>query len=324
MTKYIYGIDIGGTTVKMGLFDEKGDMLEKWEIVTRKENNGENILPDIVKSIKEKNTEKSIETDDILGIGMGVPGPITEDGRVLKCANLGWGIFSVADEMSKLTGVEKVKVGNDANVAALGEQWRGGGRGFDNIVMVTLGTGVGGGIIMDGKILTGENGAAGEIGHITVNPKETLTCGCGCKGCLEQYSSATGVIRMAKERLEASDKPSELRKFAADEIGGKEVFDAYKAGDELAAEAVNEFAIYLGMGLGNVASVVDTQAFVIGGGLSKNGPVVIDIVKEQYKKNVMFALKNTEFRLAELGNDAGMYGAVRMVLQYFLVKKIIE
>lgn len=315
MTKYIYGIDIGGTTVKMGLFDEKGDMLEKWEIVTRKENNGENILPDIVKSIKEKNTEKSIETDDILGIGMGVPGPITEDGRVLKCANLGWGIFSVADEMSKLTGVEKVKVGNDANVAALGEQWRGGGRGFDNIVMVTLGTGVGGGIIMDGKILTGENGAAGEIGHITVNPKETLTCGCGCKGCLEQYSSATGVIRMAKERLEASDKPSELRKFAADEIGGKEVFDAYKAGDELAAEAVNEFAIYLGMGLGNVASVVDTQAFVIGGGLSKNGPVVIDIVKEQYKKNVMFALKNTEFRLAEIGNDAGMYGAVRMVLQ---------
>lgn len=315
MTKYIYGIDIGGTTVKMGLFDEKGDMLEKWEIVTRKENNGENILPDIVKSIKEKNTEKSIETDDILGIGMGVPGPITEDGRVLKCANLGWGIFSVADELSKLTGVEKVKVGNDANVAALGEQWRGGGRGFDNIVMVTLGTGVGGGIIMDGKILTGENGAAGEIGHITVNPKETLTCGCGCKGCLEQYSSATGVIRMAKERLEASDKPSELRKFAADEIGGKEVFDAYKAGDELAAEAVNEFAIYLGMGLGNVASVVDTQAFVIGGGLSKNGPVVIDIVKEQYKKNVMFALKNTEFRLAELGNDAGMYGAVRMVLQ---------
>lgn len=315
MTKYIYGIDIGGTTVKMGLFDEKGDMLEKWEIVTRKENNGENILPDIVKSIKEKNTEKSIETDDILGIGMGVPGPITDDGRVLKCANLGWGIFSVADEMSKLTGVEKVKVGNDANVAALGEQWRGGGRGFDNIVMVTLGTGVGGGIIMDGKILTGENGAAGEIGHITVNPKETLTCGCGCKGCLEQYSSATGVIRMAKKRLEASDKPSELRKFAADEIGGKEVFDAYKAGDELAAEAVNEFAIYLGMGLGNVASVVDTQAFVIGGGLSKNGPVVIDIVKEQYKKNVMFALKNTEFRLAELGNDAGMYGAVRMVLQ---------
>ncbi len=315
MTKYIYGIDIGGTTVKMGLFDEKGDMLEKWEIVTRKENNGENILPDIVKSIKEKNTEKSIETDDILGIGMGVPGPITEDGRVLKCANLGWGIFSVADEMSKLTGVEKVKVGNDANVAALGEQWRGGGRGFDNIVMVTLGTGVGGGIIMDGKILTGENGAAGEIGHITVNPKETLTCGCGCKGCLEQYSSATGVIRMAKERLEASDKPSELRKFDADEIGGKEVFDAYKAGDKLAAEAVNEFAIYLGMGLGNVASVVDTQAFVIGGGLSKNGPVVIDIVKEQYKKNVMFALKNTEFRLAELGNDAGMYGAVRMVLQ---------
>lgn len=144
--KYIYGVDLGGTTVKMGLFDGEGNMLEKWEIVTRKENNGEQILPDIAKAIADKNEEKSIAKEDILGIGMGVPGPITEDGRVLKCANLGWGIFSVADELRKLTGVEKIKVGNDANVAALGEQWKGGGRGFDSIVMVTLGTGVGGGI----------------------------------------------------------------------------------------------------------------------------------------------------------------------------------
>lgn len=312
MGKYIYGVDIGGTTVKMGLFDGNGDMLEKWEIVTRKDNSGSEILPDIAKSIKEKNEEKGISEKDILGIGLGVPGPVTEDGRVLKCANLGWGVFSVADEVSKLTGVEKVKVGNDANVAALGEQWRGGGRGFDNIVMVTLGTGVGGGIIQDGKILTGSNGAAGEIGHIKVNPLETRKCGCGCTGCLEQYASATGIMRRAKELLEETDKASYMRQF--EKVTGREIFDAYQAGDELGTQVVDEFAKYLGMGLANVASVIDSDAFVIGGGVSKNGPVVIDVVKEEYEKNVLFALKGKEFRIAELGNDAGMYGAVRMVL----------
>ena len=315
MKKYCFGVDVGGTTVKVGLFTVEGQLLDKWEIITRTENNGENILFDICESLEAKLDEKSIDLDEVKGIGIGLPGPVLDDGTVLQCVNLGWGKFNVSEKMSEMFHGIEVKVGNDANVAALGEAWKGGGKNFDDIVMVTLGTGVGGGIIMNGKILTGENGAAGEIGHITVNPKETLTCGCGCKGCLEQYSSATGVIRLAKERLEASDKPSELRKFADDQIGGKEVFDAYKAGDELAAEAVDEFAAYLGMGLGNVASVVDTQAFVIGGGLSKNGPIVIELIKKQYEKNVMFALKNTEFRLAELGNDAGMCGAVRMVIQ---------
>lgn len=313
MEQYIYGVDLGGTTVKMGLFDGEGTMLEKWEIVTRKEDSGSLILPDIAASIKAKNEEKGIETDAIVGIGIGVPGPITADGRVLKCANLGWGIFSVAEELSKLTGVKKVKVGNDANVAALGEQWRGGGRGFNSIVMVTLGTGVGGGVIIDGKILTGSNGAAGEIGHLTVNPKETHTCGCGKKGCLEQYSSASGIMRTAVNWLAESDRESSMRKYET--VTGKEIFVEYEAGDALAKEVVEDFAAYLGMGLSHVAAVVDPDAFVIGGGLSKNGQVVIDVVKEQYEQNVMFALKNKEFRLAELGNDAGMYGAVRMVLE---------
>lgn len=314
MGQYIYGVDLGGTTVKMGLFDGEGTILEKWEIVTRKEENGSHILPDIAASIAEKNQEKGIEVKDIVGIGMGVPGPITEDGRVLKCANLGWGIFSVADELRKLTGVNKIKVGNDANVAALGEQWRGGGRGFDSIVMITLGTGVGGGIILNGKILTGSNGAAGEIGHLTVNPKETRTCGCGKKGCLEQYSSATGITRMAAEKLEETDRPSELRQYDHP-LTGKEVFKAYENGDELAKEIVEEFSNYLGLGLSHVAAVVDPQAFVIGGGVSKNGPIVAEVIKEKYEENVMFALKGKEFRLAELANDAGMYGAVRMVLE---------
>ena len=315
MKKYCFGVDVGGTTIKIGFFNTDGTMLDKWEIKTNTDNFGENILGDICESLEKKIIEQGVSLDEIEGVGIGLPGPVLADGTVLQCVNLGWGTYNVADTFSEMFHDIKVKAGNDANVAALGENWKGGGKNYKDIVMITLGTGVGGGIIMNGKILTGENGAAGEIGHITVNPKETLTCGCGCKGCLEQYSSATGVIRLAKERLEASDKPSELRKFADDQIGGKEVFDAYKAGDELAAEAVDEFAAYLGMGLGNVASVVDTQAFVIGGGLSKNGPIVIELIKKQYEKNVMFALKNTEFRLAELGNDAGMYGAVRMVIQ---------
>ena len=310
--QYIYGVDLGGTTVKMGLFDKEGTILEKWEIVTRKENAGEMILPDIAASILSKNEEKKITSENIIGIGIGVPGPITADGRVLKCANLGWGVFSVADKLSELTGVAKVRVGNDANVAALGEQWKGGGRGFDSIVMVTLGTGVGGGVILDGKILTGSNGAAGEIGHLTVNTEETRTCGCGKKGCLEQYSSASGLMRIAREKLEESDRESSLRQYEM--VTGLEIFKEYRNGDAIATETVETFAYYLGIGLSHVAAVVDPEAFVIGGGVSKNGPLVAEIIKKEYEKNVMFALKNKEFRLAELGNDAGMYGAVRMVI----------
>ncbi len=285
MGKYIYGIDLGGTTVKMGLFDGEGNIITKWEIVTRKEDNGAHILPDIAASIKDKNNEENITAEDITGIGIGVPGPVTEDGRVLKCANLGWGIFSVADELSRLTGVTKVKAGNDANVAALGEQWRGGG-----------------------------NGAAGEIGHLKVNPHETNACGCGCRGCLEQYSSATAIMRHAREIISSTEEESYLRQFETEKITGKEIFDAYKAGDKLARQVVERFAQFLGLGLSHVAAVVDTEAFVIGGGLSKNGQVVIDVIRGEYEKNVMFALKGKEFRLAELGNDAGMYGAVRMVM----------
>lgn len=313
MGQYIYGIDIGGTTVKMGLFDSEGTMLDKWEIETRKEDSGSKVLPDIVASIEKKNQEKGIGKDEILGIGMGVPGPITADGRVLKCVNLGWGVFSVADKVRELTGIQNIRVGNDANVAALGEQWKGGGRGFDNIVMVTLGTGVGGGVILDGKILTGSNGAAGEIGHMTMNTSGERPCTCGKSGCLEQYSSATAIMRRAKEIVEGTDRPTMLREHS--KVTGKEIFDAYQAGDAVAKEIVDEFAEYLGMGLAHVSNVVDPDAFVIGGGVSKNGQVVIDVIKEQYEKNAMPPHRGKQFRLAELGNDAGMYGTVRMVLE---------
>ena len=305
MAQYYVGVDVGGTTVKMGMFSDTGELLEKWEIPTRLEEQGSYILPDIVDSIEEK---RKTFTGNIKGIGVGIPGPVTDDGTVLKCANLGWDVFSVSNKLADMTGVGNVKVGNDANVAALGEMWKGGGRGYDSIVMVTLGTGVGGGIILQGKILTGCKGAGGEIGHIKVNPDETAVCGCGNRGCLEQYASATGIVNMAKKNLREDSC------LTGQEITAKAVFDGAKAGDSYCLEVVDAFGKYLGLALSNVAHVVDPEAFVIGGGVSAAGQIILDVVEKYYNENSMFALKNKKFHLAELGNDAGIYGAVRMVL----------
>ena len=306
MATYYIGVDVGGTTIKMGLFSDTGELLEKWEIPTRLDNHGENILPDVVESMEQKRAERG---GNIRGIGVGIPGPVTDDGVVLKCANLGWDVFFVKNTLAGLTGVGNVKVGNDANIAALGEMWKGGGRGYDSIVMVTLGTGVGGGIIHKGKILTGSRGAGGEIGHMKVEMEETETCGCGCHGCLEQYASATGVVRLAKKYMREDSCLAGKRQITA-----KMVFDGAKAGDEYCLEIVEKFGRYLGVALSNVAHVADPEAFVIGGGVSKAGQIILDVVQKYYDENSMYALKNKDFHLAELGNDAGIYGAVRMVL----------
>lgn len=311
MEKRCFGVDIGGTTVKMGLFTVDGKVTDKWEIPTRKEENGKYILEDIAKSVKERMQRDTLTLEDIAGLGIGVPGPVKEDGTVLKCANLGWGVFNVADTVRELTGIENVKVGNDANVAALGEMWQGGGKGYNNLVMVTLGTGVGGGVILGGKILTGSNGAGGEIGHIRVNYEEKDVCGCGKTGCLEQYASATGVVRLAKKALEKKEKKTTL---VADDLSAKAVFDAAKAGDELAMDIVEKFGFYLGMALAHISQVIDPEGFVIGGGVARAGQIIIDEVSKNYEENVMFALKNKAFKMAELGNDAGIYGSARMVL----------
>ena len=305
MAQYYVGVDVGGTTVKMGMFSDTGELLDKWEIPTRRKNNGKYILSDIVDSIEEK---RETFEGNIKGIGVGIPGPVTADGTVLKCANLGWDVFSVSNKLASLTGVGNVKVGNDANVAALGEMWKGGGRGYDSIVMVTLGTGVGGGVILQGKILTGCKGAGGEIGHMKVNMDETRVCGCGNKGCLEQYASATGIVNMAKENV------PEGSYLADKKVTAKAVFDGAKEGDAYCMEVVEKFGRYLGVALSNVAHVVDPEAFVIGGGVLAAGQILLDVVEKYYNENSMFALKNKSFHLAELGNDAGIYGAVRMVL----------
>lgn len=308
--KYCIGVDIGGTTVKMGIFELEGKILDKWEIPTRTENKGENILPDIAKAIEEKIQSMNLKREDIQGIGMGVPAPVTEDGVVQNTANLGWGYKEVTREMQELTGFP-AKAGNDANVAALGEMWLGAGKGHENVVMVTLGTGVGGGIILGGKILTGQNGAGGEIGHICVNYEETESCGCGKQGCLEQYASATGITRLAKKRLAKNEDASLLR---AQEISSKTVFDALKEGDAVAEEIVEEFGAYLGHAMANVAVIVDPAVIVIGGGVSKAGEILLGYVEKNFQEKAFFADKNTKFVLAQLGNDAGICGAAKLII----------
>ncbi|MDD6769721.1 ROK family glucokinase [Inconstantimicrobium porci] len=309
MEKYAVGVDIGGTTVKIGLFTIEGKVLSKWEIETRKESNGKYILSDIAKSLDEEFAKQHIEKDEVKSIGVGVPGPVTEDGKVLGCVNIGWDVFNIEEALTKETGI-CVKAGNDANVAALGELWQGGGKGCSNMVMVTLGTGVGGGIIVNGKIIAGTNGAAGEIGHITVCKDEKEACNCGKHGCLEQYTSATGIVRLAVNALKTTDKESGLRKF--DVITAKDVFDLAKSGDQLALEIVDHFADTLGSALAQISCVVDPEIIVIGGGVSKAGEIITDNVKKYYQKNAFHASRNTEFRLALLGNDAGIYGAAKL------------
>lgn len=313
MKKYCFGIDVGGTTVKMGLFTTEGELLDKWEIPTRKEDGGAYILNDVAASVEAKLTEKNIAKEDVAGAGIGVPGPTLDTGYVSICVNLGWKDKNPANELSELLSIP-VKAGNDANVAALGEMWKGGGEGYLDVVLLTLGTGVGGGIIINGEIAPSHRGVGGELGHITVNPDEEATCNCGNHGCLEQYASATGVVRIAKKLLAASKEESSLRTLET--VTAKDVFDAAKAGDHLAVEAVEVLGKYLGLVVANVALTVDPDVFVIGGGVSKAGQVLIDVITKYYHKFAKIIGDNkAKVVLAKLGNDAGIYGAARMVLK---------
>ena len=311
MKKYAFGVDIGGTTCKIGFFDTNGTLLDKWEIKTNTENNGESILSDVAKAVDNKLAQEAISKDDVQGIGIGVPGPVDSQGVVHRCVNLGWGVVNVAEELGNLTGLT-IKVGNDANVAALGEMWQGGAKGSKDVIMVTLGTGVGGGIIVDGKVVAGFNGAGGEIGHITVNAHEKEQCNCGQCGCLEQYASATGVVRVAKRTLEKTSEDTALRNHA--DLTAKDVFDEAKAGDKVALEVVDEVCGILGAALSNIACVVNPEVIVIGGGVSKAGDILTDAVKKHFVATSFHACANTKFVLAGLGNDAGMYGCVEMLL----------
>lgn len=311
MKKYCFGVDVGGTTVKLGLFDAEGTIFDKWEIPTRTEDQGSQILPDIARALEDKLKEKNIAKEEVAGVGIGAPGPIDKDGVVYEAVNLGWGVFSIKDTLQELCGLP-VKAGNDANVAALGEMWKGGGQGYQNLVLVTLGTGVGGGIIINGEILNGATGAGGEIGHIHIQDGEKEACGCGNHGCLEQYASATGIVRLANRRLAATKEDSVLRHK---NVSAKSVFDAVKAGDAVAIQIAEEFGEYLGKGLAAVACVVNPEAFVIGGGVSKAGEILFSYIEKSYKKYVFHGSRDAKFELAELGNDAGICGAAKLILE---------
>ena len=309
--KYGFGVDLGGTTVKIAYFDETGNMISKWEIPTVTADCGSRILPDIAASIREFREKNGIAAESLLGVGIGVPGPVDAKGNVNRCVNLGWGTFNINKELSALTGLP-VTAGNDANVAALGEFWKGGGQGCDNMVFVTLGTGVGGGIVIEGKLLHGAHGSGAEIGHMVLNRDETAVCGCGKRGCVEQYCSATGIVRMAKLALEASDEDSALRRLP--NLTCKDIFDAGKQGDQLALQVLDKYYAYMGEFLADVCCVVNPEVVVLGGGVSKAGDVLLDGLKPYFNKYVFHAASNVKFTLAALGNDAGAYGAFKLAL----------
>ena len=312
MEKKCIGIDVGGTTVKIGIFGIDGSLLEKWEVPTRKEENGKYILSDVAASIQEKLREQNISIEDVEGAGIGVPGPVMPDGYVEVCVNLGWRDKNPQEELQKLLGVP-VFSGNDANVAALGEMWQGGGKGYKDIVMVTLGTGVGGGVILNEKIISGKHGLGGEIGHIHVRDEEKEYCNCGGQGCLEQVASATGIAREARRVLAARKEESSMRAFG-DEITAKDVLDCAKAGDELAGAVMETVSRYLGLVLAQVALTIDPEAFVIGGGVSKAGPFLLEGIQKYYAKYTAISVNKAIITLAKLGNDAGIYGSARLVL----------
>lgn len=309
--RYGYGVDVGGTTVKLGLFTEQGQLVEKWEIPTNTANDGAAILPDIAEAILGSMKKHGIEPKDVAGAGVGVPGPVKTGGIVNRCINLGWGVLNVSEILGGLLGMP-VYVGNDANVAALGECWKGGGRGYDNMVMATLGTGVGGGIVLEGKMVYGAHGAAGEIGHMPEREDEPEACGCGKHGCAEQYGSASGVSRLAKRYLASHEEPSPLRDL--EKITAKDVFDQGKAGDPAACAILDEYYRFLGNFLAQICCVVDPEVVVLGGGVCKAGQVLLDGVKKYFVPNMFHTGRGVEFRLAELGNDAGIYGCCKLAL----------
>lgn len=304
MKPYAIGIDIGGTAIKLGLFQTDGTLLEKWQLPTRTEENGKYVLTDALSSIWGVLTHRNISWSEVEGAGMGVPGPVDDEGTVLRCVNLGWGMFNIPEVVQKLEpGLRRVKVSNDVNAAALGELWKGSAQGRKSAFLVTLGTGIGGGLVMGEKIVNGANGGAGEIGHFCVDPSELEQCSCGGYGCLEQYASARGLLRCARKVM--PDAPKNM--------SAKTVCDMARRGDPIAVNLLDQLGRKLGWTLTAVAGSVDPEVFVIGGGLSHAGDVLLNKIECYYRKYAFHAFRDTEFVLAELGNDAGIYGCVKML-----------
>lgn len=308
--KYIYGVDIGATSVKLGFFTESEQLLEKWQLPSRTDGDSAAMFFEIVQSLQKNMAANSVRQTDIIGMGVGVPGTVDGFGAVHGSVNLGWKTVAIKDALESLCQFS-VRVENDANAAALGEFWQGAAKGYDSIAMLTLGTGVGGALILDGKLQKGANGCAGEVGHICVRHDETLHCGCGACGCLEQYASATGLVRLAKQ--EAMSAKSTL--MTPDSLSAKSVFEAAQAGDAAALAAVDCMAEMLGRALNCIAVVCDPQVFIIGGGVSAAGEFLRESICHHYRGMAFGAAGNSDIKIALLKNDAGIWGAADLFLK---------
>ncbi|MFI8685394.1 ROK family glucokinase [Rossellomorea sp. NPDC077527] len=315
--KWLVGVDLGGTTTKIAFLSKYGELLHKWEIPTDKSDNGKNIIVNIAKAIDKKLEELDQNKDKLVGIGMGAPGPVdTSKGIIYEAVNLGWeNNTPLKDLLEVETGLHAV-IDNDANCAALGEMWKGAGDGAKDLVCVTLGTGVGGGVITNGDIVHGVKGAGGEIGHITVVPEGGFQCNCGKTGCLETVASATGVVRLANEKLDAVSDDSSLRKLrdSHGSINAKDIFDAARENDELALAVIDQLAFYLGLSLANLGNGLNPEKIVIGGGVSKAGDILLEPVVKFFKQFSFPTVRtSTNLSIATLGNDAGVIGAAWLV-----------
>lgn len=314
--KKLIGVDLGGTTVKFAILTGAGEIQQKWSIHTDIRNEGENIVPNIIESINHQLKSCGLSADDFLGIGMGSPGTVDrEKGTVIGAYNLNWTTLQpVKDQIEAGTGIP-FYLDNDANVAALGESWKGAGENGTDVVFVTLGTGVGGGIIADGNLIHGMVGAGGEIGHIIVEPNG-YKCTCGNEGCLETVASATGVVRLARDLAEKSAGESELKWLIDDgqEVTAKTIFDQAKLGDKLAVTVVNKFYYYLGLACANIGNILNPETIVIGGGVSAAGEMLLKGVEEYFLTFAFPTVRaSTKIKLAQLGNDAGVIGAGSLV-----------
>ncbi len=308
--KVYVGVDIGGMSVKLGIFEGE-KILKQWAIPTRVKE--QKIAADIASAVKEGCSELDIPLENILGMGIGVPGNTRPDGFVYNASNIGWKDYDLGAEIKKELNVP-VTVGNDANLAALAEYWVGAGKEYSSFVMLTIGTGLGGGIINEGRIVNGMMGSGGEVGHIPVNPQETLVCGCGNRGCLEQYTTATAIMRMAREAIEEGSLPTSIESKTPT---AKDVLDAAKAGDPLAEKVMDQFANRMGQGMAIIAAVMNPEAFLLGGGVSKAGDYLLDLIRPYYEKYLFKGCTGADFKIAVLENDAGIIGAAKLAMDAF-------
>lgn len=317
MTNKILGIDLGGTSVKFAILTENGEIQQKWSIRTNILDEGSHIVPDIIESIKHRMALYEMTSEDFLGIGMGSPGAVNrENGTVFGAYNLNWKqTIEIKQAIEAETGLPFF-IDNDANVAALGEKWQGAGADDDNVVFVTLGTGVGGGVITDGNLVHGVAESGGELGHITVDPKDGFDCTCGKKGCLETVASATGVLNLTRKLSEGYAGDSQLKTMVDDgaEITSKQVFDLAKQGDDLAEMVVDEFSFYLGLACSHLGNILNPKFIVIGGGVSNAGEFLLEKVRKNFAQFTFPNVRETtKIKIAELGNDAGVIGASYLV-----------